>query len=513
MSFKPITFTFDPPKTVPIPPSSNDQTKAPSTGINKADSSRANSLIQKLDELIETSNYLQETIVSRNASTGVAVNPNIDPDLQRALTSIYNTDNVPFITVSMFDKLLDADLDAMKLGMSLDGSELEANPVQVADLNLTTKRVEGYFLEDGSFQSNLAVMLRSLKGDAIIFESWKDSLSDYPVMNALDDSDLINNFNPTDINRGILDVSPKTFANDDNYLNRFSQAYAGIYRLLAEVSHIENDINRVINNYFYQPIENVIRLIGLFNALRSFVHKVRLTDIADDLSNFAYIRLGAELGETRYTMDRFIQMAVAPIKNLTGELGQVLGAVQGLGSTIGHISIGGAAGMLSYNSCSNHTQTRPVNSKHKALAENLKIPGIDTLSAGLKSMGEHIDWAQREATRRASFFDENFKKLAERRLNVHADRLELMCSLQALESLINIGKGFANQGSSKAAPVINQNKADTINSVVTNLNENSNTTFTVDDEDILINPPTMPEPNEKVKRVLSRGGIERLINE
>jgi hypothetical protein len=519
MSFKPFEYKYVPPKTVPQP-SRVDVDALPSSDSfsESAKGSNAGKLIAGLEEMAETSIYLQTAIVERMRNTGVEIDLSAEPDVAIALTRIYGTDTPPsVITIPMFNNLLDAEAGMLQLDMQLDeGSLVEVNPIQHADVSLVTKRVEDLLIDSGEYRNQLPVLLRSLKGDVVVYRNWNRDLRSYPAVGVITPTDFIRNalHKPGPIDQALIatrrmDISDGLYSTMTSWMNRYSSIYSSVYQMMSTVNHIERGISHVAEAFILQPVQDIVRVISLLNGLKGLFHKGALKNIADSLTDFVFARMAADVGGFMFLIDRFVRMAVDPIRHATGKLGMLLGSVNRITNQIGQIASGGLKGMTAGNACSQKPHSNHGSNKR------IDVPGLgagDALPEALKTLGDHLSWSTRLAGQQRDTVDESFRKLTERRLKDQADRIDTMCSLQSLDSLLAIAQGFVNEtqrGTSfSSSNQIQQSEA--VGRILVSLKTGSDTVFAIQDGEIVITPPDMPEPSEQVEKVLRQGGLDRI---
>jgi hypothetical protein len=524
MSFKPFHFEFNPPDTIPAPLRSDTEAFDPDN-LSLSDKDRATNagqLIDQLSEMMAASQYLQTALVERFRNTGVEVNLAANPEIASALGRIYGTDNPPsIVTIPMLDNLLNAEAGIVLLESLLDAdSEIEPNSVQYADIMLVTQQIEHLLIESGEFRNQLPMLLRQLKGDNMIFQQWIQGLQKYPV--------LLRSSSPTQTIRDTLntpgplgndliqvrnlDVSNPVFNFTQDWMNRYSSIYSSIYKMMATVNHVEQGIAHVVNAFVLQPVQDIVRIIGLFNSLKGIFHKGSLTKISDALAGFVFARIGGQIGGFMFLLDRFVRMAVDPIKNAIGQIGGLLGTINRAATAVGQAT-GALKGLSADNHCSGSPHASATGTNK--LVNITALGGADALPEALKTLGDHINWATRTADRERNSVNESFRKLAERRGKDASDRLDVMCSLQSLDSLIAIAQGFVNetQRGTSFATASQPQKLEAYNRILTSLKTGSDTKFEIQDGEVVITPPDMPEPNEKVQNVLRRGGLNRIVKE
>lgn len=512
MSFKPFDFTFTPPATVPTtppastpaPPSGPVVGPSPTTGAN----SNAGQIISALDDLTAMSQYLQDTIVSRTGKTAIEVVPASDPNTAMALARIYNTDQpVPFVTISMYDQLLDAHLGALQLDMISTGTTIQPNPIQVGDLMQIVGAIDKSLINDPSYKNWLPLQLSSLKVDTIAFQSWKASLQTYPAYYAAQTL-VPGSLRPSIISAASLDLSPDLASFELSSVNHFAKSYSDVYQAMASVNAVESDLNSVMNEYINQPLGNILRILSMFNALKGFAHKTSMSNLQGDLINYAFARMASDATSMLHTADQMVALSVAPLHGTMGSLGRIVAGVQQQAAEVGFLSGGGLSGLAKTNACA---QNNPAN-KIKG-GKPLNIPGLGQISDGLKALAETIDWAGRKAESGLATVDKSFRQLLSRRMKAQDDRNELMCSMRALDALVGITSGVFNEFqkgtlTQNASP---QQRQEAANRILTSLQASSDTTFTTDNGQIIANPPDMPPASPPVQRVLSRAKIRTTL--
>lgn len=505
MSFDPIKFKYTPPLTiVPEYQASTTEAGVATEVTTGTANSRAAALIVKLNEMEATSQYLQEIILQQSQNTSVSIDFTVNPDVSRALTGIYSTSNPSStITIPMYNKLLDAEIGSMVVDMQLGpNSPFMPSPYQQADLMTVTRAVESQLLANNNYSSFLPTMLRTLKGDAVIFNSWATTTSTYPVMRY----DQYKATSPAAIiSAEAVDMPNNVHAYMDDYTDRFANAYAGMYKLTAGLNAVEKDINSVINQYVNQPIGDLVRIITLLTSLKSLSHLGSSRELADDLVNFAFVRLQCDLFTALTGVNRIMNIAVAPFKASIGSLSRMTNSISGVAKTVGTMSSGGLKDMIQGNPCS----SKPTKAGTKTKIKGMSISGIDSITQGLTSLGAHLDMAQRKIMLKETQMMDNLRRANERLVGKHADCLELLCSLRALDSLISFAMSLASQlGAS--GPTF-QTSSNVISTVLTDINIGAGPTYSLSSQGVVIAaPPNVPTPLQPVINVLARGGLTQL---
>lgn len=503
MAFKPFNFTFTPPRTVPTPPPASTPIFATGTASASPSGvqSKAGTLASQLDDLTAMSQYLQDAIVARTGRTAIEINPAVDPEMARALISIYATENPPnFVTVSMLDHLLDAHLGALQLDMAVgNDSTIQPNPLQVGDLMTVVNTVNDHLVGTGNYQNWLPLQLAALKGDSILFQSWKAALQSYPAYYAAQGV-VPTDYSPSTIQAAGLDVSDDLASFENSAIVSFSQSYSVIYQFMAAPSPVEQDINNIVLQYLDQPLENVLRIIALLGALVGLSHKIGMENIQGDINNYAFVRLASDTSSMLHSCDQLASLAVSPLQGTLGSLGRVLAASQAQASQVGIISGGPLAGLSKSSSCAaNNPSIVTVG------IPPLTVPGLGAVSAGLQALAEKLDWGMRLINSSTALVDRSFQQLIGRRLKQVNDTNSLMCSIRVLNALIAAARGVVKefQGGTIATGSTPQQKQESANRILTSLQTGSNTTFTTSSDQVIVNPPDMPPVTPPVQNVLS----------
>lgn len=481
-------------------------------GFTSGAGSNAGKLISKLNDLVAMSAYLQQAILNQTGNTGVEIDFAVDPNMGRALSGIFGTDTPPnIVTISTFNNLLDAHLGVLQLDMATGlNSPIQPNPVQAADLMTAVNTITGHLVNDASYNSWLPLQLSSLKGDSIFFQSWAASLGTYPATFA-DPSLAVSNFSPNLIQATGLDVGNDLYVYENEALDRFGQSYSRVYTAMATLNDVERDANAILNEYFVQPLQNIVRIISLFNALKGFAHKTSMSNLMGDLLSYAFVRMASDVSGMLHTCDQLVAMAVSPLQGGLGTLSRIIAGVQQQAAIVGTLAHGGLAGLSQANACATNN---PANtSERTASSKILTIPGLGNISAGLRTLAEKLSWAQNESSRGLAMVDKSFRQLLERRIGHHDDTQSVMCSIRALDGLIGLAQGAAGEfkkGTISQTSTQQQQQA-AASRILTSLQTGSNTTFVSQDGAIIVNPPSMPPVTAPVQRVLSNSKIRTTL--
>lgn len=513
MAFKPFGFTFTPPQTVQEPTLAPPPTIASGPtvgGPNSGAQSVAGQLISQLDDLTAMSQYLQDVIVARTNKIAIEIVSSVDPIVGKALTSIYGVDTPPsFVTMAMYDALLDAHIGAIQLEMSVgNDSTIQPNPFAVGDITTVVNAVNKALVNSPSYANWLPLQLAPLKGDSVIFQSWKQALQSYPAYYST--TPLVpETYQPSTIKASTLDVSPDIAAYHTDALNRIGQAYSIIYVSLATTSAVEVDISSAVTQCIQQPLQNVLRIVALLNSLVGLIHKQSMDDLQSDPINYSFIRLAADTSGMLATVDQLVSLAVTPLlSNLSG-LGQILAAAQSQEANVGTVS-GTLAGLSAASSCA---AGNPVNGVPTTANLSLSVPGLGVISPAVKALGEIMNWGMNATQESLSLIDKSFRQLTERRINAQNNLNSLMCSIRTIGALISVVTSVANtlQKGTVSPNSTPQQLQDATNGILNSLQTGSNTTFTASGSQVIVNPPTMPSAPPRVVSVLQRSNIHPTI--
>jgi len=518
MSFEPIKFIYNPPRTIeaPLPEASsyvpNTTTNNPnvypvSTATNAA-TSFAVSLISRYNGLAATSSYLQQVILQQTQDTPITIDFDVDPDASRAMIGLFGTPNPSnTVTVKTYSQMLDSQLGATMADMQLgSNSPFVTSPYQNANILTLTQSIEQNLQSQGTYSSILPTMLRNLKGDQVIFQSIAQTLQSYPVVqyDQYQASQLANpSTNTSIIPASSLDVSPPLNSYLNDYADRYSTAYAGTYQLVSGINAVEGDINNVLSQYFNTAISELNMITSLLSAAQTLTSLTRLQDMADDLLGFAFVRLQCEAFTFMSLFNRLMNITVIPFQQANGILHKLSSAISGIASKLGTQTVGGLKGMIQGSSCSTRS-----NSSVYAQVRGLQIPGLHNVTAGLASLGSHLAWAESEVMKGEEELMKQFRRLCERRINASGDMLELMCSLKSIQTLVSFGKAIASQPQSLAPT--QQTQPSTITNILSNISVGTGTTYSVSNGSVIASPPNVPPIPPTVASVFATGGLKQL---
>lgn len=520
MSFEQFQFKYNPPATVPAsaPTSSSSAATASlivSNGSGSAQKSAASALLSRLSDLLDTNQFLQAAILARSTGLGIEFDPSVDPVTAQALKTIYPNLPVPTsLTVSMYNNLLDGEMTAMQLESALGtNSSNEVNPFQTAAIAQVNGAIEDGLINSGQFQTTLPLLLRQLKGDAVIMNNLTAQISQYPVVSAPAQPSVSTN-SPNQVSMRGQDISPAVSLTLNSSLDAQSKIYASMYQLTASVGAVANDVNNVLTTYFMEPAVNIIRMISLFQSLQGMVNACRLKSIVKGLSGLSFVRLTGEASAMVFMLDRVVQSAVQPLEVATSQIGTMLRKIAFADATASTIA-NGIKGTFTNQTGSLKGCSMAYNCgmPHNAGAKKPAIPALQNSSQGLLNMASHLDWAMGEMNKKMATMQEAFQKLLARRQNDQANQLDLMCSLQAINTMTQLAQAVMSYNSSSpavgASKTVSQTAA--VGQILNGMSSPTGTSFVVSNGQMQAVPPSVPTPPANVQNVLTSGGMNMIV--
>ena len=529
MSFTPIKFKFTPPPTIPsqavLAPSTNTiGTATPVSnqfGSSIAAQSKAAALVVRLTDLNATAAYLAQALQSLVKTLGVTFDLSANPDLGRALSRIYNTDSPPpAMDMEMYISLLETDINFLRFDLlNPADSTVQIEPTQRADIGLATKTFESTLLASGDFKQTLPVLLRSMAGDQVIFDTWTNALLQYPILSVPQKTpaQIAATASPTiasarDLNGSSVDVSDDLNGVMNGLASLWENSYAGIYKVLASPDPTETDLPSVVAGLASQPTSDLTRIFTMLQNLLAFQHQASLKQSHDSVDNLVLPRLMSDVVGHLTNLDYMSQVAVDPSSNLTGSLGTLMaklssinpGSILGVGLTG---AVGKAAGGL------NTTPLTPA-----------QISALAGLPQGLQILGANIAWSQSEATRQNAAIQESIKRLGIRRLTNQGDQTELLTSMKSVSSQIGIIQSIIQSGANTPSAVGNTTSLNTgiitpsigleaFGALVDSLPSESGSSFSLDGDTLVVTPPQIPTAPPNVQALLTRGGISEFTTQ
>lgn len=495
MSFQKIVFQYTPPETIPSPPKSSptQTTSVIKTLSPKAKETRAGQLIQKLDGLRQTAQYLEELLLARVSQLTIPVNYKVNPEVAQAFVRLYQEPEPPnLFTVQMYDNLLEAESGMVRTDIAIDQAgdqQSTVHPVQRADVLTLTGHFENSLSESTDFDPQLALLLRELKGDRIIFDHMIDSLREYPAVRDSDTPPIPDLFTdddkyfasepdpnlptpeepapvydseievPVDPNTGKFlidptnlvlpsvqnepedtppdagDVDLTVYTEVEKRLSLWEQYYAATYNLSYQVDGAYFQMIRYYDQYVTQPIKNLLYIIGLMRSLVLLFHKPKLKNIAKAaFSAFIIPRMVSEVARFTFLVDRLVSKMANPALSVLNSFYRMASGIQRLGNDIAFLLDGGLTGMIKAQATGKTADKsgKPYVPDQKNLKELALIPQILGKTVG------YVRWSLRELTNQHLKVQRRLYKLIDRRLGKNGDRLEALQSIRELATVTRI---------------------------------------------------------------------------
>lgn len=515
MSFKPIKFSFTPPPTLaPAPSTASLVTQpAPSSGFGGsiAASSKAAALVTRLNDLSATAIYLQSVLKSLVQTLGVNFDLSADPDLGIALSRIYNTSNPPIaMDMTMYEELLTADINFLRFDLlNPVNSSIQINPIQRADVTLAAKAYENALIGTGVYNQTLPILLRSLAGDQLIFDQMNLAIQKYPILSVpqLTAAQLASGMQPTstsdrDLNGSSVDVSDSLNDTLNTTFDKWEKSYAGIYNMAAQPDPIETSLPAIASSLSGQPTSDLVRMQTMLQNLIAFVHIPQLQQKHDSAENLIVPRLLSDVSTHSTKMDYFHQVAVGPSSGISGSLGDLLSEMSGINP--GQVVSSNLTGLVKAQA--GGPSIAPLTTKQSSL--------LAALPTGLAIFAAHTLWAKNESTRQNNFTAASLQRLGTRKMGNQGDHTELLTSMKSLSSSISIIQSFVSNSTSGgrsqavAAPAPAQG-LQSFSTLIGSLKSQSGSSYALDGNTLVINPPQIPTAPPNVQSTLSRGGVSQ----
>jgi hypothetical protein len=431
MSFQPYQFVYEPPETVESIPSG--ATSAPSVidALNTTNQGTPNTttvagtLIAKLQNLIDTSTYLQALILAKNATMGIEIDPNVDPDTAAALSVIYQNQNVPVITAAMFSNLLDGQLNLIQLKMAIGkNSTIVENNQQFAQTLQTTKAFTNALVDSGLHTSLELAHIEALKGDSVIFANIQNQLADYPAYT----------------NIGTLtDVGPPLATSINSTISTYQGIYASTYTL-ATTNPVMADASNVLSTMLGQTANELTQLAALISTCVGMSLKTSARTLLNGLTSVILVQMISETSGQMTKIDRMGQQALAPILSIGGSLSSVMGSVMRdlytikrtaqSGTTATNIIKNGPMTGMSNNNMT--VGSLPSNSGSYSSSQ------VGSLSSGVQILGESIAWAQTTLSANFTQASNSFTAMTLKRTAFHTDTLNIQAMMQAMNTIMSL---------------------------------------------------------------------------
>lgn len=491
MNFDKFRFVYVPPRTLASPVRDASASPASELGPEELPASRSSQLVEKFRKLRSASQYLQEAVRFRTQGLGIELDVSTDPEVSLSLSRLYpdQPDAPGLVDMEMYDTLLTAEVNAMKADLVLDpaSSPRVISPLQKADLAAVTRHVEKTFVEQTSLEPHLALLLRSLKGDSVVFEFWSEALRGYPATDRARSGGLVSESSG---HLRDLDVSEKLSATFEEAVRGWSIGYAAVYQLMSEVDPMEllaPETAQIVGQVSSRELVQLTSILG--SLLREF-HLAKLRDLSDGLVNVLFPRLLSESGKMSVLKDQFGSLTTD--FPFTGVLGELLD--QHRGTNLAAPLYQQLVGVL-------RDKLRPIS-------------GPRELGTGLLSQmslfASQIFMATTESERKKDEIQATFKKLVDRKLVDLGTRVEVLTHMRGVLSTLQLVEQFGAQagGAKNAVPAGGSGAAESFSDALRQLNTVSGAVLQFEGNDLVVRRPEMPIPDPETSEILRNGGAD-----
>ena len=522
MQFLPWKFARTIPQTVPSPaaPAATAAPSATSASGTTTNSSRASALISQFSDLAGTSQYLQSVILSLTKGLGVTVNTNTNPDLGRALSSIYG-EIPPAISVPMYSALLDVEFGAQQvLHAAGPDAAIQPNPFQQQAVVTVNKAVESALSSTGDYNSQVALMLRNLKTQSAVYTQWQTQLAQYPAASTPATSPQ-----PNVIQASTVDVGDATNAALTSHISSMTSTYASVFNMLAGLSSINQDIVCMVNTFAGLSTAELAQVKSLFNLVKNTSATEGLQDVSNGLTSFVFVQMMSDASSMVFSLDRIGQMALQPLGSMVNKLGQGLTSVQSgaPGPLVGvvrqiaqtaRVASGPLAGMLASNtsvsSCGAAAPPVPALPSPSCSAPgSAGSIGPSSLSLGMNDLSTLLDWGLQKANDKVQSSLASFAKLMTRTQSDTCNQVQLLSTINNLGTLSSLASAFlTQQQGSGAAASTSVTQLATVGAILAATTTGNGTTYTVQNGVVTVNPPIIPPPTAAASAVLSNAGVQ-----
>lgn len=529
MPFQPWKFFRNPPPTVPIPqavPSSTSTGSVVTSGSGPSNSSRATNLATSLANLAGTADYLQAVILSLTKGLGVTVNQNSNPDLARALSAVYGS-VPPAISVQMYSYTLDVEYGAQQVMLAAGpDSSVQPNPFQNQAVLTINKAVESTLGSQSDFSSQIALMLRNLKTQSIVYNQWQTQLSSYPAASSTPTVPVANA-----IQASSVDVGDDVNTALSTHIDQMSSTYASAFNMLASPSSVSQDISCMVNTFASLTTAQLAQVKSLFNLVKDTDVTESIQDVSNGLTSFVFVQMMSQASSMVFQLDRVGQMMLGPLGSMNNSLGTGLSAVRsqsqnGLVGVIrdttqtARVTSGVLSGLLSSNSAASSCGASPSqpastpapspSCSTSAPSSSSSVPG---LSLGMSDLSSLLDFSLSKANNKINSSLAAFQKLMSRMQSDTCNQVKLMTVTNNLGTLSSLASAFLSQQQSAGGTTSSaQTQLATVGSILSATVSGNGTTYTVQNGVISVIPPTLPAPTPSAATILSQTGVQTSLS-
>jgi hypothetical protein len=529
VSFVPIKFTYTPPPTIPpqsvLEPSTNSVGVATPIsnqfGTSIAANSSAAAIVTRLANLSATAAYLQQAIMALAPNLGIVLDFASNPELGRALSRIYNVKAPPTaIDMTMFSTLLKTHINFQQFDLMIgSNSSVEILPTQRADIGLAVKAFQNSLIASGVYNQTLPILLNSLAGDQIIFNSWSNALMQYPILSVpqqtpaqLAQSAISTGSSTRDLNGSSVDVSSNLSGLMNGILDKWQNSYAGIYKVVAFPDPTETALPSVVSTLSSQPSSDLNRLSTMLQNLIAFQHVPAIQQANDSVDNQVLPKLLSQIIGHASNLDYMTQVAITPSITFTGLMGTLMTTL----STVnpGSILNVGLTGTVAVSAGGYNPP--PITAAQQQV--------LDGLPEGLQILGANVSWSQHESTRQNALIQESIQRLSIRRMTNQSNQTEMLISLKSISSSIGIIQSILQSGAN--APIARGNTTSlntnavtpsislqSFGTLISSLPSQSGSSYALDGNTLTVTPPQIPTAPANVQSVLTTGGVDQITTQ
>jgi hypothetical protein len=218
--------------------------------------------------------------------------------------------------------------------MNATDSPAEILPTQRADVGLVVKAFQNSLIASGVYNQTVPILLNSLSGDQVIFNSITNALMQYPILavpqqtpSQLAQTTTSTGSSDRDLNGSSVDVSPALSGLLNGILDQWQNSYAGIYQVVASPDPTETALPSVVATLSTQPSSDLNRLSTMLQNLIAFQNTPALQQASDSADNQILPKLISQVVVHATNLDYMTQVAVTPSLTFTGSMGSLMATI------------------------------------------------------------------------------------------------------------------------------------------------------------------------------------------
>lgn len=512
MSFETITFAYTPPPTISEqePTVAEVVTAPPETStVQPANQSVAASLAAQLGDLIDTSGYLQSVIMSLHQGLGITVDQS-NPDLAMALSTIYNGQVPPAVSLLMYSNTLDAELGSLQVNLAIGpNAGIEANSFQQQALTTINKSFESQMSADGSVAAQSALLLRPLKAGALMNTTIQGQLMEYPSATPAPSTPSLNVVTASGI-----DISSDTAALVQSNIDSTGQVYSSMYQVIAQPDPIAADVASVVNSLATVAVPDLIRMSAVLSMAAQSLSVCCGKSLSTGISAFIFPQVVSQASGLMMQLDRIVQMAVAPLSTTANAVSSAVsalsGAMKSVGSLVGIVrsmKLPAAAnsscplpGMPSNNSA---VSGLPIGSPMPTAVANLGF------SSGINELSSIMSFCTSQVSSVQATQQDAFQRLAARVSGDQAKSTQMLAATTSMSSLGSLITAFINkqQNSSAISSQSASTQLATVGGILSSAQTGSGSSYVVQNGVVSVIPLAVPPVTPGAATVFAKSGI------